>query len=160
MSQNPYDSPTSFTESSKDVKSELNLAGKGDRFVNLIVDNIFLQAISFALGVVIGVASVVSNGGEPTGAAETQMQLVSFFAGLLITIAYFVIMEGAFHRTIGKLITKTKVVSADGSPPSFGQIVGRAFCRFIPFEAISFLVAENGVGWHDSITGTRVVKVD
>ena len=69
--------------------------------------------------------------------------------------AYYVILEGMTGRTLGKLITGTKVVNERGEPPSFGQILGRTFSRFIPFEVFSFL-AEDGRGWHDSVPGTYV----
>ena len=42
--------------------------------------------------------------------------------------------------------------------PTYGQILGRTFSRFVPFEAFSFLPSP--VGWHDRWSGTRVVRVN
>ena len=78
--------------------------------------------------------------------------------GLLAIVAYFVICETAFQRTIGKLVTGTIVVNEFGGRPCFKQIVGRSFARFIPFEPLSFFGKEP-VGWHDSLSGTRVVML-
>ena len=55
-------------------------------------------------------------------------------------------------RTLGKFITGTKVVSADGETPTASQIVGRTFCRMIPFEAFSFARETCPVGWHDKFS--------
>ena len=64
-------------------------------------------------------------------------------------ILYYMITEGLSGRSLGKLITKTKVINMENEKPSFINILGRTMCRFIPFEAFSFL--GDGKGWHDSI---------
>jgi uncharacterized RDD family membrane protein YckC len=66
-------------------------------------------------------------------------------------------MEVAFGATVGKLITGTRVVSADGGSARAGQVIGRTFARIIPFEPLSFLVGDTTTGWHDSLSGTKVV---
>ena len=83
--------------------------------------------------------------------------MISGFALLLSFPLYYVIMEYKFGKTIGKFITKTKVVSKDGKPLSIGQCIGRLFCRIIPFERFSGLFSD-GVFWHDSIPGTLIVE--
>jgi uncharacterized RDD family membrane protein YckC len=88
-----------------------------------------------------------------------MFDVVGFFLGILVAVGYFVLTEALFQRTLAKFITGTRVVTADGTQPSFGQIVGRSFARMIPFEAFSFLGSPNPVGWHDSLSGTRVVEV-
>ena len=60
-------------------------------------------------------------------------------------------------KTVGKFITKTRVVKADGSNPKPLDYLGRSFSRIIPFEALSFLGSE-GRGWHDTISKTYVVE--
>jgi uncharacterized RDD family membrane protein YckC len=64
-------------------------------------------------------------------------------------------------RSLGKLATGTRVIAAEGGPPSFARVLGRTLARFIPFEAFSFLTDRDGrpVGWHDSLSRTRVVRV-
>jgi len=78
----------------------------------------------------------------------------SEFIFLPIFLTYFIFFEGIWQRTLAKFITKTKVVTEDGSKPSFLRILGRTFARFIPFDAISFLF---GRGWHDHLSKTLVV---
>ena len=55
------------------------------------------------------------------------------------------------------MITKTRVVTEDGQKPTAMNILGRTACRFIPFDAFSFL-GSKAVGWHDSISKTHVIN--
>ncbi|HEY6914196.1 MAG TPA: RDD family protein, partial [Paludibacter sp.] len=61
-------------------------------------------------------------------------------------------------RSLGKIITKTKVITVDGDKPDFKTFLIRALCRFIPLESFSFLGSTDS-GWHDSISRTRVVRI-
>jgi uncharacterized RDD family membrane protein YckC len=90
---------------------------------------------------------------------EAFLNTTGYLLGITMLLGYYIVMEGMFQRTIGKMITGTRVVRIDGGRPSLGQVVGRTFARLIPFEAFSFL-GGNGypVGWHDSLSGTRVVR--
>lgn len=136
----PYAPPASMLrEPPADAE---RIASRGQRFANLALDNVALGLVGIVAGVLHGPASLGYTMLEST----------------LISTAYFVVFEGMSGRTPGKLVTGTRVVAADGSPPSWGQIVGRTLARFIPFEALSFLGAPP-VGWHDSLSGTRVVRV-
>lgn len=136
-------------------------AGKGLRFANFFIDSIILNVIGFFVGVVL-VVMLLSSGytmdeeGNFTN-MPLWMNLSLNFANIPITIAYFIILESLLGRTIGKLITGTKVVNAEGGTATMGQVVGRTFARFIPFEAFSFL-GETSRGWHDSLSKTYVVK--
>jgi uncharacterized RDD family membrane protein YckC len=72
-------------------------------------------------------------------------------------IGFYLLLEGIFNTTPGKCATNTVIVNAEGNRPNFGQILGRTFCRLIPFEALSFL-SSDGRGLHDSLSGTYVVE--
>ena len=100
---------------------------------------------------------VAQNGGAMTPEQEAMLNLVGFLLGLIVVLGYYVIMEAAFQKTIGKMLTGTHVVTADGNVPSFGQIVGRSFARMIPFEPLSFF-GKTPTGWHDRLSGTRVIR--
>ena len=70
---------------------------------------------------------------------------------------YIITFESIFGRTPGKLVTRTRVIcSKTKKSPSFSQLVSRTFSRFIPFDLFSYL-SNYPIGWHDSISGTRVV---
>jgi hypothetical protein len=70
-----------------------------------------------------------------------------------VFLSYYLILEGAFRTTIGKIITNTKVVGVDGTRVE--EVFTRTICRIIPFESLSFLFIKNG--WHDSISKTTVI---
>ncbi len=76
---------------------------------------------------------------------------------LIFLPVYYTLMEYKFGKTIGKFITRTRVVSTTGSPLTFAQCVKRALCRFIPFESLSGLLF-HGIFWHDSIPKTVVIE--
>ncbi len=125
-------------------------AGQGARFANLIIDYLAQSAIGFVFGVVI----VVVGGEEGIAFLDRTPGLV---IGIPILLAYYMVLEATTSRTLGKLITGTKVVNENGGSPTVGQVIGRSFCRLIPFEAFSFFGVSTR-GWHDSIPKTFVVK--
>ncbi|HUG69438.1 MAG TPA: RDD family protein [Pirellulaceae bacterium] len=158
QSENPYAAP----ETIQDHPNELPIASQGKRFLNLILDSIVTQVLSgmagLALGVVIGI-SRASQGAPITPQDETMLQVAGMFVGLGAMIVYFVFTETVFQRSLAKFITGTRVVRVDGGRPSFGQILGRTLARLIPFEAFSFFGGKGyPVGWHDSLSGTRVIS--
>jgi ABC-type lipoprotein export system ATPase subunit len=82
---------------------------------------------------------------------------IVYFLILTITpISYYLIFEGFFSRTVGKMLTGTKVVcKSDGSKPDFKTVFYRTLARYIPFEWFSFL-SKKPEGWHDAISNTVV----
>ena len=83
--------------------------------------------------------------------------LIDFIVWLVLAfIAYYALMEIKFQKTIGKFVTKTKVVKMNGEKPTDGDIITRTFCRLIPFDRLSFLFVKNGI--HDFLSKTKVVK--
>ena len=79
--------------------------------------------------------------------------------GLAIYFVYCVVFETAYGWTPAKLITRTRVRNADGTSPSFVQILKRSAVRMIPLEALSW-AGRHPLGWHDRWSATRVVGVD
>ena len=125
---------------------EKNLAGKWKRFVNSILDGIFLLIIIIVivqLFVFIGLDYLIQD-------ARVYYLLI------VTSLIYYVLPECLHEKTLAKFITRTKVVTVSGSKPDFRSIIIRTACRQIPFEPFSVLV--NTVGWHDSISKTRVVN--
>ena len=57
--------------------------------------------------------------------------LVSLALSLLVAIAYFVIGEGVWGRSLGKLLTGTVVVDAEGNPPGLARALIRTLLRLI-----------------------------
>ena len=116
----------------------------------MIIDYIMLFVVSFG-----GALFVMAAGGE-AGVRFVELGN-SYVFGLLMAVAYYFVMEAVFSKTVGKLITGTKVVNETGGRPSIGQFLGRSFTRMVPFEAFSFL-GDSCRGWHDRWPNTYVIR--
>lgn len=156
MSSNPYSAPP--LQSTIQAAPSTEIASQGKRFLNTIIDNLLIQVFGAVGGFALGFAYVVAKGGVVTPADDLTLRVLGYMIGIAIAMSYYILMEGLFQRTPAKFLTNTKVVREDGSPPGFAQIVGRSFARLIPFEAFSFFGGPNPVGWHDSLSKTRVVR--
>jgi uncharacterized RDD family membrane protein YckC len=137
----------SFSADEEWDEEELEAAGLGSRIVNYLFDLLGIGLFSFAVGTV-----VTALGLESLLVEDNSRLLMGF--GIIIT--YYCVLEGLTSRTLGKVITGTHVVTDEGLKPSFPAILGRTLCRFIPFEAFTFLFSS--VGFHDRLSHTRVVK--
>lgn len=155
-STNPYASPQISHAVLPPIKAAADPASRGQRFANFFIDGVILRFVNLAAGVAIGFAFVFVLGPE-AAEGELLLQLIALLVGLSVTWGYYFVLEAACGCTVGKLVTGTKVISAQGGKPSIGQLVGRTFCRLIPFEPLSFF-RPDAVGWHDSLSGTRVVR--
>ncbi|GAB1596774.1 RDD family protein [Lysobacter claricitrinus] len=67
------------------------------------------------------------------GNARYQATIVVWL-GLLV--AYFPAMEAVFGKTVGKFLTFTRVVNAEGGRPSLGQAVVRTLFRLIEVNPV------------------------
>nr|WP_319572040.1 RDD family protein [uncultured Draconibacterium sp.] len=77
---------------------------------------------------------------------------------LAVYLGYYFISEYFFGRTIGKLITKTKVKSlVESSDYYFLQILIRTTIRVLPIDIISYLFGFRGL--HDWISKTTIYKL-
>ncbi|MEW4564294.1 RDD family protein [Bremerella sp. JC770] len=162
LQDNPFSSPKAEAPAMPEMSQGTPVpARKGLRFANFFIDNVILNIVTFGIGIVIGVM-LISTGYEVDAEGNfvgvpLWVNIVINFVHIPITLAYYILMEAALGRTLGKLITGTKVVNAEGGDATFGQVVGRSFARYIPFEVFSFL-GQTGRGWHDSLSKTYVVK--
>lgn len=133
------------------------LASNGSRFLNYILDLIFMTIGVFAFILILAIlANLFGWDGlriwmENMSDLEGQLICFGFF------IFYYLFFETLFGRSIGKFITGTIVVNENGLKPRLNVVLKRTFCRIIPFEAFSFL-GNSGRGWHDSISDTYVVR--
>lgn len=128
----------------------INSVSGGIRFANFLIDYVMVIILMF-----IAIIFLALSGFNVDAIGESQ--LYSYGVAILVHFIYYTFAEGLTGRTIGKLITGTKVVSDDGTAPSIGQVALRSICRHIPFEPFSFL-GSTANGWHDSISATYVVK--
>jgi len=161
------ESCSSFIQDDK-LKEELEIAqveneliskeaSKGKRFLNYILDRIFFFVFAFIFGILLGII-IAFIAPSLSWIYETENMLIEYALGFVIIMIYYVTLEATTGRSIAKFITKTKVVDENGEQPNFNTILLRSLCRFIPFEAFSFLGSEN-TGWHDRLSKTRVIEI-
>jgi uncharacterized RDD family membrane protein YckC len=148
MENNPYAPPKAEVV---DVgPEEVELASRGRRFANMVIDTIAIYILAFVVGIFLVVFEAPF--------LDDPSPLNDYAFGILLWIAYYVPLEVLFGRTVGKLITGTRVIMTDGAPPNVLNVVGRTFARLVPFEAFSFFGADV-IGWHDRWSRTRVVRI-
>ena len=136
------------SEKEQKEKVDSNVVGSGIRFVNFLIDFFVWLVLAFIIALIIGLFI-----------PPTERGMISLIGCILIFgtfIAYYAIMEIKFQKTIGKFVTKTKVVKMNGEKPTDGDIITRTFCRLIPFDRLSFLFVKNGI--HDFLSKTKVIK--
>ncbi len=139
-------------------------ASTGQRFVNFIVDNLFMsfglsQFTERLAGFIIGqffpdfgLRQVTSEGFERD---MTDIFLLSYAVGIFNYLFYYTICEKAFKGyTLGKLISGTRAIREDGNELSFKDALLRSLCRLVPFEVFSGFATP----WHDSWTNTTVIQ--
>lgn len=116
---------------------------KGTRFINALVD-----------GFLIGIAS---NAVSYAVMRNTPMPGLSFLVSLAIQFFYYYMQEKKDGQTLGKRLTSTRAVMADGSPLTDEAARSRSLWRLIPLiDALSFLFTD--LGWHDKFSNTRVIS--
>ncbi len=136
-------------------------ASQGIRFLNFLIDNLFMQyGLGYLTGYMLGyllliiapdfLASISDEG-------ALSFLLLSVIIGYFNYIVYYTFCEFAFKGyTLGKLITRTKAIRDDGNPLTFRDAILRSLSRIVPFEPFSAL---GGSLWHDRWTKTTVIKV-
>lgn len=141
---------TAKVESEKKIiqKIENNSVKTRIRFVNFAIDFI----------VILIVYVLIVPSFERLLPLTSRVELSMYRIGSLIFFIalYYIPFEYKSQKTLGKIITKTKVVTFEGNKPELIDIVSRTFCRLIPFDRFSFLYSRNG--FHDAISKTKVIK--
>lgn len=144
--KNPYRAPTA---SPAVEENGYEIATSGWRFLNMIIDMAGYYLLVFLVGMLIY--------------ATDQYRIVEgmndYLFGFALYLLYYVPQETLGGVTIGKLITRTRVVREDGSPITLRDSLVRTVVRLIPFEAFSFLSKSRPRGWHDSWSKTKVISL-
>jgi uncharacterized RDD family membrane protein YckC len=113
------------------------------RFLAVLIDGILIGVGLALLKIILGISSELLN--------------------LVVFLTYETVMIGTSGQTLGKKITKVKVVLTDGQDIKYG----RAFLRAIGSRVSAILLGlgyvaafftDNKRALHDFIAGTRVIK--
>ena len=127
------------------------------RLANFLVDLIFVCCIFFIVNLIYDLIIGSSYYGRKS----------NIYVYLVLYFAYYSFAEFYFSGiTLGKALTKTKVITINNSIPKLQKIVIRSFARLIPLDHLSFLFGEENdshdysIGWHDKISETRVIDLE
>ncbi len=124
--------------------------GTGTRVLNFIIDAIIISLIAFA----------VFRGWEFYVFYYRIYYIESYYFLAMTTFVYNLFFEAIWKRTPGKWFSLTKVVSKDGSKPSFGQIFIRSLVRVVGAIVIdSIFLSFMNKTLHDYVSGTEVVEI-
>jgi uncharacterized RDD family membrane protein YckC len=135
-------------EESKKQEFDSSTVTSWTRLIHFFIDLIAFFLIALVLSLVVDLFL-------PTPDLGT-LNLIGYGLILIAFFLYFVYMEYKYQKTIGKFLTKTKVVMNDGRKPELNEIFIRTVCRLIPLDRISFLFTRNG--FHDRLSNTTVIK--
>ena len=84
-------------------------------------------------------------------------RVIEILVLIFIHFEYYGIMEYKYQKTIGKILTKTKVVTKDGTRPRLKNILIRTIVRLIVIvDQISYLFKRDG--FHDKLSNTTVIR--
>ncbi len=137
-------------------------ASTGQRFLNLIIDNILMQyGLSYLTGMAVGYLLITFFPETAYRFFGDENSFTVLALGYLIAmvnyLVYYTFCEKVFNGyTLGKLITGSRAVRQDGKELTFRDAFLRSASRLVPFEAFSAL--GGGSPWHDKWTKTMVIK--
>lgn len=130
----------------RDATSEL-------RFVNYIVDLLCFYAVMVGFFFLI---ALTAYGPNVFQAIENMSDISDFVLLHVLYGLYMLAVEGLFKgKTLGKLITRTRVVRLHTTTFGWRDAIGRGLIRMIPLE---YFTAFTGSPFHDQWTNTRVIK--
>ena len=111
------------------------------RFAALILDGIFLSVLNALVNGVYGVTVVTSGYFADSGVSYlTTTQTIPTPLLALFDLAYFVVLEAMFGATLGKQLTRVKVVRLDGTPLTVGAVIIRNVLRIIDFLPVAYVL--------------------
>ena len=135
-------------EKVKIEKIENNTVGSRIRLLNFAIDFIVIFILFSLIVPVVETFLPLVN--------RTELSIYRIGSLIFFIALYYIPFEYKTQKTLGKIITKTKVVTFEGNKPELVDIINRTFCRLIPFDRFSFLYSRNG--FHDAISRTKVIK--
>jgi len=136
-------------------ENSLNLeycrASMSKRFVNYLIDSIVVFIFLFLMGFML---ELISPG------LISESNIWGFSERIIGMVFYGIVMSfteiASQGKSIGKLITGTRVIDENGLSLSIGKAIIRNFIRAIPFDAFSAF-GNPCKPWHDSWSHTMVV---
>jgi uncharacterized RDD family membrane protein YckC len=112
------------------------------RYFNFIIDAIIIAIVVIAIFITLNLRMTDFN---------------VFLMYALVFLLYYFFLEYFFLRTLGKLLTNTKVEYSKNCSKRARMILIRTLSRFLPFEPFSIFFTNDHQMWHDTLSCTHVI---
>jgi uncharacterized RDD family membrane protein YckC len=113
--------------------SDVHVTGR--RVLAIIVDGLVLGVLFWVMSLLFGSSSAEGS------AVSASLGTVGTFTYLIITFAYYALLEGYLGQTVGKMLLGIKVVREDnGEVPGLGAAAIRTVLRLIDVLPFAYLV--------------------
>ena len=153
--ENSYASPEQSVNLLDDESLNLIQAGSGKRFGNYIIDNVLVYLLWQVFFRTVGRKFVLLMVSPYDTLTTIYIKL--YLMILVLDIFFYTAVEYLGRgKTLGKLITGTRVVNEDGTYISFKTAFLRTLSRKVPFEPFSAF-GDPSYPWHDRWTRTYVI---
>ena len=138
-------------------------AGFWLRVLAWLIDALISCAISFPLGIAVGLI-VAASGSDLDSGDILLVRLSTNGLSIVASWLYYSLCESSsWQGTVGKKVLGLRVTDLDGQRISFGRATGRHFAKFlsgltlgIGFIMVAF--TERKQGLHDMVANTLVLK--
>ncbi|HTY75141.1 MAG TPA: RDD family protein [Candidatus Nanoarchaeia archaeon] len=135
----PVEAPSPTTSAAPTIQPGITLAHWGERFVAWLIDIIII-------GLIVGILGFFSW--FATGNFDwypgwpTWVPFFNFNFGSVIYFLYWMLTEGAYGQSLGKMFIRLKITRLNSTPMNIGQAalesVGKAF--FLPLDLLLGLI--------------------
>jgi uncharacterized RDD family membrane protein YckC len=113
--------------------SDVHVTGR--RVLAIIVDGLVLGVLFWVMSMLFGSSSAEG------GAVSASLGTLGTFTYLIITFAYYALLEGYLGQTVGKMLLGIKVVREDnGEVPGLGAAAIRTVLRIVDVLPFAYLV--------------------
>ena len=129
-----------------------HIAGTGKRFANYIIDRIVIILLMVVALIITAIIARIFGHTD-----DEIMDTLVFIIMIIVWLAYYWGLESLTGKTVGKYITRTRIVKEDGSRPTTINVLGRTMSRLIPFDPFSYLGPPEQ-GWHDAAPKIYVIS--
>ena len=133
----------------------MNYANRISRFINFVVDTTIIAALWIGLFHIFN--EVYLSRVPVDWLHDRKFPLVLEGSFIVIYVLYYFIFETLSARTLGKILTSTKVVNLQGKKASPWSILKRSLVRLIAIEWFTYFKKEP-IGWHDYFSDTLLVR--
>ena len=131
-------------ESSEDnISQNIEIASIFQRMVNYIID----------YGIICVLLRILFSGPVSNNTISPVFAILIF---LPISFLYFIILEYKYGKTLGKIISKTIVLTDSGEKPTLKMILIRTISRLIPFNGL--ITFFSGISIHDRVSKVKCYK--